>query len=65
MYYKVLKNGRVIDALDRLQFVKYQPKHDIMAIMNLRKKENDTNTNMTKSRPWEVQLLRPLLMLIL
>lgn len=30
MYYKVLKNGRVIDALDRLHFVKYQPKHDIM-----------------------------------
>lgn len=30
MYYKVLKDGRVIDALDRLQFVKYQPKHDIM-----------------------------------
>lgn len=30
MYYKVLKNGRVIDALDRLIFVKYQPKHDIM-----------------------------------
>ena len=30
MYYKVLKNGRVIDALDHLRFVKYQPKHDIM-----------------------------------
>ena len=30
MYYKVLKDGRVIDALDRLQFVKYQPKHNIM-----------------------------------
>ena len=30
MYYKVLKNGRAIDALDRLQFVKYQPKHGIM-----------------------------------
>jgi hypothetical protein len=30
VYYKVLKDGRVIDALDRLQFVKYQPKHDIM-----------------------------------
>ena len=30
MYYKVLKDGRVIDALDHLCFVKYQPKHDIM-----------------------------------
>lgn len=30
MYYKVLKNGRVIDALDRLRFVKYQEKHGVM-----------------------------------
>ena len=30
MYYKVLKNGRAIDALNFLQFVKYQPKHNIM-----------------------------------
>lgn len=30
MYYKVLKNGRVIDVLDRLSFVRYQTKHHIM-----------------------------------
>lgn len=30
MFYKVIKNGRVIDVLDRLSFVKYQPRHDIM-----------------------------------
>lgn len=30
MYYKVLKNDKVIDVLDRLNFVKYQPKHEIM-----------------------------------
>lgn len=30
MYYKVLKNNKVIDILDRLDFVKYQPKHGIM-----------------------------------
>ena len=30
MYYKVLKNNKVIDVLDRLTFVKYQKKHDIM-----------------------------------
>lgn len=30
MYYKVLKNNKVIDVLDRLSFVKYQPKHEIM-----------------------------------
>lgn len=30
MFYKVLKNNRVIDVLDRLIFVKYQEKHKIM-----------------------------------
>ena len=30
MYYKVLKNGKVIDVLDHLSFVKYQDKHGIM-----------------------------------
>ena len=30
MYYKVIKNNKVIDVLDRLVFVKYQNKHGIM-----------------------------------
>lgn len=30
MYYKVLKNNKIIDILDRLVFVKYQKKHNIM-----------------------------------
>ena len=30
MYYKVVKNDKVIDVLDRLMFVKYQKKHNIM-----------------------------------
>ena len=32
MYYKVLKDGKVIDVLDHLLFVKYQKKHDIMLV---------------------------------
>lgn len=32
MYYKVLKNNNVIDVLDRLVFLKYQPKHQIMLL---------------------------------
>ena len=32
MYYKVLKNNRVIDVLDKLVFLKYQPKHEIMVL---------------------------------
>lgn len=30
MFYKVMKNNKVIDVLDRLRFVKYQQKHGIM-----------------------------------
>ena len=32
MYYKVIKDGKVIDVLDRLTFVKYQAKHDRMLL---------------------------------
>lgn len=30
MYYKVIKNNKVIDVLNYLVFLKYQPKHDVM-----------------------------------
>ena len=32
MYYKVLKDNKVIDVLDHLTFVKYQEKHGIMIV---------------------------------
>lgn len=32
MYYKVIKDGKVIDVLDRLVFVKYQTKHNQMLL---------------------------------
>lgn len=32
MFYKVLKNGKVIDVLDQLIYLKYQPKHQIMVL---------------------------------
>lgn len=34
MYYKVMKNNKVIDVLDQLIFLKYQKKHNIMIICN-------------------------------
>lgn len=34
MYYKVIKDNKVIDVLDKLIFLKYQKKHDIMIICN-------------------------------
>ena len=32
MYYKVIKNNRVIDVLDKLIYLKYQSKHKIMVL---------------------------------
>ena len=32
MYYKVLKNNKVIDVLDSLTYLKWQPKHKIMVL---------------------------------
>lgn len=37
MYYKVIKNGRVIDVLDKLIYLKWQDKHKIMVLCS----END------------------------
>jgi hypothetical protein len=34
MFYKVIFNDRVIDVLDRLVYLKYQPKHNIMVLCN-------------------------------
>lgn len=32
MYYKVVKDNKVIDVLDQLIYLKYQPKHKIMVL---------------------------------
>lgn len=32
MYFKVIKNGRVIDVLDNLTYLKWQPKNKIMVL---------------------------------
>lgn len=32
MFYKVMKNNRVIDVLDKLIYLKWQPKHKIMVL---------------------------------
>lgn len=35
MFYKVIKNNKVIDVLDRLTYLKYQPKNKIMLLCDL------------------------------
>lgn len=37
MYYKVIKNNKVIDVLDNLIYLRYEPKHKIMVLTD----END------------------------
>lgn len=34
MYYKIIKNNKVIDVLDNLIYLKWQPKHKIMLLCN-------------------------------
>lgn len=34
MYYKVIRNNKVIDVLDKLIYLKWQPKHKIMVLSN-------------------------------
>lgn len=48
MYYKVLKDNKVIDVLDCLIYLKWQPKHKIMVLSDLNQAQailsSDKNT---------------------
>jgi len=48
MYYKVLKNDKVIDVLDDIIYLKYQPKHGIMVLSDINEAQailsSDKNT---------------------
>lgn len=35
MFYKVIKNNKVIDVLDQLIYLKWQPKHKIMVLSDI------------------------------
>lgn len=35
MFYKVIKNNKVIDVLDKIVYLKYQPKHKIMVLSDI------------------------------
>lgn len=55
MYYKVLKNNKVIDVLDRLIFVKYQKKHNIMLLCD--QSEAQAIVSSDGSHVWHVNWL--------
>lgn len=48
MYYKAMIGSRVVDVLDRLVFLRYQPKHDTMVLCDESEAQailsSDTNT---------------------
>lgn len=48
MYYKVIKDNKVIDVLDHLTYLKWQPKHKIMVLCGLNEAQailsSDKNT---------------------
>ncbi len=48
MYYKVLKNNKVIDVLDNLTYLKWEPKHKIMVLSDINEAQailsSDKNT---------------------
>lgn len=46
MYYKVLKNNKVIDVLDSLIYLKWEPKHKIMVLTD----ENDAQAILSSDK---------------
>ena len=53
MYYKVLKDNKVIDVLDSLTYLKWQPKHKIMVLSD----ENEAQAILSsgKNDIWHVK----------
>lgn len=53
MYYKVLKDNKVIDVLDNLIYLKWEPKHKIMVLTD----ENDAQAILSSEKDdiWHVK----------
>lgn len=45
MYWKVLKDNKIIDVLNNLIFVKYQKKHNIMIVCNRQEAQGIISSN--------------------
>lgn len=58
MYYKVIKDNKVIDVLDNLVFLKYQPKHDVMLLSS--KLEAQAIFSSDKKHIWHIDSLKEL-----
>lgn len=58
MYYKVLKNGKVIDALDKLIFLKHHKKYNRMILSN--EEEAQAFLSSDERYAWHEKSLRPI-----
>lgn len=58
MYYKVMKDNKVIDVLDELVFLKYQKKHNRMLLCDKREAQAIFSSN--KKTMWHMHTLREL-----
>lgn len=56
MYYKVIKNNRVIDVLDKLIYLKWQDKHKIMVLCS--ESEAQAILSSDERYIWHVDTLR-------
>lgn len=45
MFYKVIKNNKVIDVLDKLIYLKWQPKHKIMVLSDINEAQAILSSN--------------------
>lgn len=58
MYYKVIKNNKVIDVLDRLVYLKYQKKHNRMVLCD--KTEAQAFFSSDRKNIWHIETLYPI-----
>lgn len=45
MFYKVMKDGKIVDLLNKLVYVKYQKKHDILLICDIEEAQGVLSSN--------------------
>ena len=57
MYYKVIRNDRVIDALDNIIYVRYDKRHDAIYLCTAENAEGFLSSD--RSRCWAVRSMMP------
>ena len=57
MFYKVIKDGKVLDVIDRIVYVRYNKRHNDVHICD--PENSNAFLSSDKSRCWRVQSMRP------